>query len=135
MFKLGRASEKNLAGAEEPLKRVVRRAIQISDVDFSVIQSLRSLAEQRQSFANGNSWTMDSKHLPNENGEAEAVDIYPWVNGKTNHAPQYYARIAKAMFAAAAEEGYPLEWGGFWWKDESKEETGLDMPHFARYRW
>lgn len=132
MFSLSEQSEANLAGAEMSLKKVVRRAIEITDVDFSVIESIRTEEQQRQNVADGVSWTMDSKHLPNHNGYAEAVDLYPWVNGRTNHARKYYDRIAKAMFAAAAEQGYPLAWGGFW--KGSDGETGLDMPHFERYR-
>lgn len=129
-FHLSQNSEDALSGAELPLKKVVRRAIEITDVDFSVIETLRSEEQQRQNIENGVSWTMDSKHLPNHNGYAEAVDLYPWVNGRTNHDRKYYDRIAKAMFEAAAEVGYPLTWGGFWWKDNGS--TGRDCPHFER---
>jgi len=129
-FQLSQDSLDALAGAEPGLRNVVLRAIEITDVDFSVIQTIRSEAQQRINIENGVSWTMDSKHLPNENDEVEAVDIYPWHGGQTDHSPELYDRIAKAMFQAAAEQGYPLTWGGFWWKDDGT--TGRDRPHFER---
>lgn len=125
-YKLGTASNNRLLTCTFDLQRVVQRAIEISDVDFSVVEGVRTEEQQRQNIENGVSWTMDSKHLPDANGKARAVDIYPWVNGQTNHDPEFYKRIARAMFMAASREGVEVWWGGFW----RGGEPFKDAPHW-----
>jgi peptidoglycan L-alanyl-D-glutamate endopeptidase CwlK len=120
MFKLGSTSSKTLGTCVHQLQDVVRRALELSDVDFSVIEGIRSIDTQRQYVAEGLSWTMDSKHLT-----GRAVDLYPWVDGETSHEPAHYNRVAKAMFAAAQELGVTIEWGGFWYTHVN------DKPHWA----
>ena len=123
MFKLGSASQRNLDSVDPMLAAVVRRAIQITDVDFSVVEGLRTPERQKQLYADGDSWTLDSKHLV-----GKAVDIYPWVNGATSHNRNHYDRVALAMQKACAELGVHLIWGGFW--QDSQGQTGLDCPHW-----
>lgn len=122
IYRLGRASNQHLEGGKPDIVAVVRRAIQITQVDFSVVDCLRTVAEQRENIKNGVSWTMDSRHMPDQDGLAFAVDIYPYHEGKTQHRPWLYRKIAKAMFRAAIELGVDIEWGGFW--------KGPDMPHW-----
>ncbi len=118
MFKLGSRSLKHLEGVNKNLASVVHEAIKLTEVDFSVVDGLRTVEEQRQLVKEGRSKTMNSRHL-----KGTAVDIYPWVNGKTSHAAAHYAEIAKAMFAAAANLNIELEWGGEW-------KTFVDKPHW-----
>lgn len=125
-YKLGTSSSKKLMTCTFSLQKVVEIAISISDVDFSVVEGVRTEAQQRLNIKNGVSWTMNSKHLANANGKARAVDIYPWVNGRTSHDPEHYKRIARAMFMAAAREGVEIWWGGFW----KGGEPFKDAPHW-----
>lgn len=121
-YKLGTASKRNLATIHRVGQRIVERAITITDVDFSAVNGIRTRAEQRKNITDGVSWTMDSYHLPDEDGNVFAIDIYPWVDGETSHEESDYNRVAKAMFQAAQEvdmEGYRLEWGGFWNKPQN----------------
>ncbi len=129
-FSPGTASKRNLEGLCDDMTRVVMRAYEISEVDFSVIESRRTEAEQRGYMMNKKSWTMDSDHLfedPDGTGVL-AVDLYPWVDDTTSHLPVDYKFLAKAMFRAAGELGVQIKWGGFW--------TGrrTDKPHFAKRR-
>ena len=126
MYRLGKASNKHLEGGKPDIVSVVRRAIEISRMDFSVVDCLRTILEQQENIRKGVSWTMDSRHLPDGDGMAFAVDIYPYRDGRTQHRPWMYRRIAKAMFAAAIELGVDIEWGGFW--------KNLDMPHWQLSR-
>lgn len=52
-FKFSQRSEKNLAGVNPDLVKVVRRALEISPVDFGVTEGLRSTDRQRQLVADG----------------------------------------------------------------------------------
>ncbi len=121
MYKLGKASLRNLGGVDKDLQAIVHRVIEISKVDFSVVEGMRTIEEQKALVDAGKSWTLDSYHL-----KGKAVDIYPWANGATSHDPEHYKKIAKAMFRASQELGVVLEWGGFW------NEKQLDMPHWQK---
>lgn len=127
MYKLGARSRSHLSEGKPSIIRVVQRAIQITTVDFSVVDCRRTISEQEANILTGVSWTLDSRHLPDTSDNlAFAVDIYPWHEGKTNHSVTLYRKIAAAMFRAGIEEGIDIEWGGFW-------ETP-DNPHWQLSR-
>ena len=113
-FILGNRSCARLAGVHPRLVRVVERAIQITEQDFEVHCGSRTLAEQRAHIAAGTSWTLNSKHLPQSDGFAHAVDLVPLVGGKLSWDWGGCYTIAAAMSAAAAEHRVQLRWGGVW---------------------
>lgn len=123
-FSLGTVSKEKLATTHHQLQAVVELAIAMTDVDFSFVEGIRTVEQQAENIKNGVSWTMDSNHLPDENGDVLAGDIYPWVNGNTSHKREHYKRVAKAMFAAAQELNIDIDWGGFWGGEQE------DMPHW-----
>lgn len=108
---LGTRSLKNLEGVHPDLVKVVKRAIQITDQDFTVIEGLRSYARQKELVAKGASKTLNSRHLT-----GHAVDIVPWVNGTISWNWLFYPAIATAMKQAAKELDVDVEWGGNWKK-------------------
>ena len=63
MYKLSNRSLDRLSGVDDRLVEVVKAAIQETEVDFGVIQGLRTLEEQKKLFESGASQTMKSKHL------------------------------------------------------------------------
>lgn len=110
-FQLGAASLQRLAGVHPDLVKVVKRAIEITPIDFTVLEGLRSRERQRQLVAKGASKTMNSRHIT-----GHAVDIAPLVNGKVSWDWQYYHPLAAAVKQAAREVGVVVEWGGDWRK-------------------
>ncbi|KHS93251.1 bacteriophage P7 related protein [Pectobacterium brasiliense] len=118
MFTLGSVSEKNLIGVHCDLVRVVRRALELTTIDFRVIEGLRTKERQRQLVNSGSSTTMNSRHLT-----GHAIDIVPLPDGKVSWDWKYFYPLAEAMKRAADELGVPLEWGGDW-------KTFKDGPHF-----
>lgn len=117
-FILGATSLKRLEGVHPDLVRVVKRAIKITDTDFTVLEGVRTLAKQREYVAAGASKTMNSRHLT-----GHAVDLGALVGGKVRWDWPLYHKIAKAMKQAAKELGIPLTWGGDW-------PRFRDGPHF-----
>lgn len=113
-FKLGQGSLNKLEGVHPELVEVVNEAIEITEVDFSVVDGLRTIEEQKEYVAKGVSWTMDSKHLPQEDEFSHAVDLVPWINGQSRWELQPMFKIAEAMRAAAIVVGVDLRWGGNW---------------------
>jgi peptidoglycan L-alanyl-D-glutamate endopeptidase CwlK len=121
-FKLSKRSLNNLAGVHPDLVAVVKRAIEITPVDFSVTQGLRTLEQQRAYVAAGASSTMNSRHLT-----GHAVDLAAWIGREIRWDWPLYHKIAVAMKQAASELNISLEWGGDW-------KTFKDGPHFQLSR-
>ena len=118
MYNLGSRSLRRLEGVHPDLVAVVKRAIAITEVDFTVLEGMRSLTRQRQLYSTGKSMTMNSRHLT-----GHAVDIAPWINGSVSWDWGHYYPMASAMKQAAQELDVDLEWGGDW-------QTFPDGPHF-----
>jgi peptidoglycan L-alanyl-D-glutamate endopeptidase CwlK len=125
-YSLSKKSIDNLAGVHPDLVKVVRRAIQLTPVDFRVNEGLRTLARQKQLVAAGASRTMKSRHITghavdlvavmdlDHDGTVETQEMFHW---------PLYPKIAEAMKQAASELGVKIEWGGAW-------RTFKDGPHF-----
>ena len=118
MFKLGKRSIERLQGVKTDLVRVVERAIELSTVDFTVLEGLRSPERQQTLVASGASQTLNSRHIT-----GHAVDLGAWVDNQVDWSWPLYHKIANAMKAAATELGIPIVWGGDW-------KTFKDGPHF-----
>lgn len=108
MFKLSKRSLNNLQGVKPPLVAVVHRAIQITEVDFVVIEGVRTLKRQQELVNQGASQTLNSKHLT-----GDAVDLAAWLGTIRWELPLYF-KIADAVKQAAIEQGVPVRWGGAW---------------------
>lgn len=117
-FKLGPRSLLNLRGVHPDLVRVVKRAIGISTIDFTVIEGLRSLARQKELLAKGATKTLRSRHI-----HGFAVDIAPYVGGSIRWDWPLFDQIETAMKEAARLENVKIEWGGDW-------VTFKDGPHW-----
>lgn len=108
-FRLSKKSLEKLESVEEPLQKVVFRAIELTEVDFGVDEGERSDEQQAKNYANGSSRVKHSLHQ-----DRKAVDLCAYVNGKRNYDWIFYEWIADAMFDAADELGVEIEWGGAW---------------------
>lgn len=117
-YSLSKKSRDRLSGVHPDLAKVVERAIEITEVDFAVLEGVRSKARQEQLVAAGASQTMNSRHLT-----GHAVDLGAMVSGTVRWDWPLYFKVADAMKNAAVELGTPLEWGGDWKKFK-------DGPHF-----
>lgn len=127
-FKLSKRSLQRLEGLDEGLVRVVKRAIQITDVDFGVIQGLRTIEEQRELVRKGASQTMKSKHLT-----GDAVDLMAYIGGKGSWELTVYDNIADAMKVAAIDEDVAIRWGAAWHIDDIREWDGTMQDAMDSY--
>ena len=123
MYKLSLRSRQRLSGVNPLLVEVVKRAIEITEMDFFVGEGLRSVERQKRLVASGASRTMNSRHIT-----GHAVDLHPYpykgdhdVDGVPN-SDDYdaYEPIVDAMRQAAEELGVSLVHGFDW---------GWDAPH------
>ena len=108
-FSLSQRSLDKLAGVDQRLADVVKRAIQITTVDFGVTCGLRTQAEQQRLVDTGASQTLDSNHV-----KGKAVDLVAYVGNRASWELNLYDDIALAMKVAARELKVPIRWGAAW---------------------
>lgn len=145
-FRFSRRSENNLATIKPALSAVVRRALELTTVDFVVIEGLRTLQKQKEYVKKGVSQTMNSKHLT-----GDAVDLMAYIGNRGSWEMPLYFEIAEAMRRASEELAVDIRWGGAWtvpsirfWDDsmerayneyiaarrKQKRTPFIDGPHF-----
>lgn len=121
-YKLGEKSLSKLVGVHPDLVKVVKRAIEITECDFTITEGLRTKERQAQLFKEKKTTTMNSRHLT-----GHAVDLAAWIivdkKGTISWDWKYYYIIEKAMKQAAKELEVPIEWGGDW-------KSFKDAPHW-----
>jgi len=118
IYTLSKKSRDRLAGVHPDLVKVVERAIEITEIDFAVLEGVRSKTRQEQLVKAGASQTMRSRHLT-----GHAVDLGAYVAGSVRWDWPLYHKLAVAVKQAAAELQVPIEWGGDW-------TTFKDGPHW-----
>ena len=116
MYKLGTRSKQSLSGVHVDLVAVVKRAIEITEVDFSVIEGIRHIERQRQLVKTGKSTTLNSRHIT-----GHAVDMVPYPVDWEDL--ERFELMAEAMKSASEELEIPIVWGGDW-------KSFYDAPHF-----
>ncbi len=122
-FRFSKRSEGNLVGVNPDLVKVVRRALELTAVDFIVIEGVRTEQRQAELKAAGKSKTLDGRHLT-----GHAVDLFPvggdWDNYKC------WLPVLDAMHQAGAELGVRLRFGITWTNNPyDKPARFLDAPH------
>lgn len=123
-FDLTPRDVERLAGVHPDLVRVVRRAAQISPIEFRVLEGLRTRERQAQLVKQGASQTLRSRHIT-----GHAVDLAPYLDTDGDgdrevswHWPHYH-QLAPWVKLAAEQESVKITWGGSW-------RTFVDGPHW-----
>ena len=115
-YKLGTRSLQNLSGVHPDMVAEVKRAIEITEQDFTVIEGIRNVSRQRELYKAGKSTTMNSRHIT-----GHAVDMVPWPVDWNDL--ERFEVMSEAMKKAAEELDIPIKWGGDW-------KSFYDAPHF-----
>lgn len=105
------------------LRTLMLEAIKTSPIDFTVIETVRTLEQQRKNLAKGVSKTLKSRHIPSSNKSSlcEAVDIAPYpINWKDINS---FKKLAEHIKKTADMLKISIEWGGDW-------KTFKDYPHY-----
>jgi len=125
MFKFGSKSLKliNNAKLHPKLKQLLNEAIKTSPIDFTVIETIRTIEQQRINVAKGVSKTMKSRHIPstNKSGLCEAVDIAPYpINWKDI---KKFIQLSEHIKNVAKQLNINITYGGDW-------KSFKDYPHY-----
>lgn len=153
-FKLSSASLAKLEGVHPRLRQLVERAIEITTVDFKVIEGVRSKEQAWINWGKGRTpaecqakgvpvkyakpaeakvtWVnnpLGTKHMIQADGFGHAVDLLPAPYDWKDLGP--FDAVADAMTRAGVELGIRFRWGADWDADGKPRERGeTDNPHF-----
>lgn len=109
-YKFSKRSASRLATCHPDLQKVLNEVIK--HVDCTIIEGIRTVETQEEYVRTGKSKTMNSKHLPQDDGYSHAVDViaYPiqWENEARNYM---FAGFVKGV---AASMGIKLRLGADW---------------------
>ncbi len=109
-FALSERSLIKLRGVDDRLVHVVRRAIEITTVDFGVVEGLRTPERQIELFNKGASQVREGgTHV-----EGKAVDLMAYLDDRASWELNLYDNIADAMKQAAIEKNVAVRWGAAW---------------------
>jgi peptidoglycan L-alanyl-D-glutamate endopeptidase CwlK len=140
MFTFSERSLNNLKGVHPKLVAVVKRALELTPIDFTVLEGVRSQDRQNELWAQGRTkpgpvvtWVQTSgTHGVQGDGYGHAVDLAPYPIDWNDL--RRFDQLANTMMAAARELGVTLRWGGNWDMDVVIHERGeSDSPHFELF--
>ena len=127
-FNLSQKSLNRLEGVNDDMVRVVKKAIELTKVDFGVICGLRTVEEQEELVAKGASQTMKSKHI-----DGLAVDLMAYLGGRASWELNLYDDIADSMKEAAKLENVGIRWGAAWHIDDIRSWDGTMQDAMNAY--
>lgn len=114
-FYFGNRSRQNLKGVHPQLVELAQRMLAETAIDFTVIDGVRTLEEQRKNVAKGASTTMNSKHLIQNDGYSHAFDIAIFTaDGKYIKDLAPYTVLGELAERIADDMGINFTWGGRW---------------------
>tara|TARA_R110000803_G_C11900959_1_gene312097 strand:+ start:354 stop:812 length:459 start_codon:yes stop_codon:yes gene_type:complete len=124
---LSSRSRDRLSGVKPDLADTVKRALELSPIDFGVSEGKRTLERQKLLVSQGASQTMKSKHLT-----GDAADLVGYLDAHVSWEMSIYCKIADAVRQAAIETGVSIRWGGAWQvRDIRLHEGGMDEAQDA----
>lgn len=147
MFHLSDRSLGKLVGVNQNLVKCVKRAIEITTVDFGVVDGVRTPEKQLEYYNKG----MSQIAVGGNHVFGRAVDLMAYVGERGSWELSLYDNIADAMKQAAIELDVGIRWGAAWhipdirkWNGtmemamndyiDSRRKKGqrpfIDAPHF-----
>ena len=127
-FKYGKSSVKRLNSCEPKLQLLMKRVLEKSKVDISILCGHRNEEDQNAAVREKKSKVSfpNSKH---NSFPSRAVDVAPypidWKNIERFHD------LATLILDTAEEMEIELRWGGDWDMDgDTTDQTFNDLPHF-----
>lgn len=147
-FKFGQRSINMLATVDPKLQQLAIRALELSSIDFAVVQGNRTIEMQQELFGKGRSETECAQHgvpprfarpferkvtntMHSNHIGGNAIDIAPFVDGKINWDEDgklgVWPKLAAAFKMAGGQLGTVVYWGGDF-------STFTDRPHFSLVR-
>lgn len=142
-FVFGDRSLNNLSQTHPKMQELARKALEVSEQDFTIICGYRSKAEQEDCFARGTTKVHYPNSAHNQTDSAGkprscAIDVmpYPFTNWNDPAMLDGWRKINEAFVKASKETGIPFRWGGDFNRDGNKTTSdSWDKPHYELHPW
>ena len=131
-YQFGKTSRQNLATCHLDLQWIIREALAVGLIDFSVTEGHRLKARQDSLYPKKSKvkWP-NSKH---NKAPSDAVDVVPYVNGSASYKYQHCIFLAGIILTCAKKIGFEVRWGGNWDMDGEPvtDQDFKDLVHYER---
>ena len=123
-FKFGKKSLEllNKPGLDKRLVELCNKVIEITPIDFSIVETIRTKERQKELFESGKSKTMNSKHL-----EGKAIDIVGCYE-KYEKARDIFFLVG-LFYGVASMMGIKIRVGVLWENDSINKNKWVDAYH------
>lgn len=136
MYHYGTKSNEKLDSCHPALAQIMRKALERSPYDITIIHGWRGEEVQNSLFdakLSKTPWPASKHNNTNADGQplSLAVDFAPWVNNTIDWEDNLiFSVLAGIIMATAAELGYTVRWGGDWDGDgSSRDQSFMDIGH------
>ena len=137
MKKFSTRSLKELETCHEDLQEIMKKALELTVIDFGISEGYRTRKRQNLLYKQGKSKVDGIKTLGKHNhNPSMAVDIYAWVGGKASWEDEHLCYLGgliigvyKILYYRRAIR-YHLRWGGNWDNTGDIGRGFKDLPHF-----
>jgi peptidoglycan L-alanyl-D-glutamate endopeptidase CwlK len=124
-YTLSQKSLDRLKGVHPDLVKVVKRAIELTPIDFRITEGLRTRERQAYLLKKGATRTMNSRHIT-----GHAIDFVALPDGVVSWDFPLYTQISAAFQKAADELKVPIIWGGSWKSFKDGPHIELNRKHY-----
>lgn len=134
-YYLGKRSKENLSTCTDRIQMVVKKVISLGIMDLSVTEGARGKTLQDKYFETGKSkvkWPNSKHNILKEGDKSYAVDIVPYINGKSSYKLSHCCCLAMLIIGVGAMMGVKIRWGGNWDMDGEPitDQDFQDLVHF-----
>lgn len=124
-YRFSSQSEQILNGVRAELRTLAHRVLEISPIDFAIVEGYRDKKRQLQLYREGRSRTLNSKHCM-----GMAIDVVPYMGGKADYAAVEDCCFIAGMFLAVANQcDLKIRLGAIWDRDSIKNNAFVDVWH------
>lgn len=108
-FYFSTRSKDNLNEVHPKLQELAKCALNVSPVDFVVVDGLRTEAEHQENLRKGVSWIKRSRHQ-----DGCAIDVAAYHQGQVSYEPDLYYKISGSFYFCSQKMDIPIISGGEW---------------------
>ncbi len=129
MFKFGKQSLSRLEKVHPDLILIANEVLKFFDIFVMPMGGVRTRADQIVLIKSGKSETLNSKHIPGEDGFSHAIDIAPYPYEPKN--VERFKEMSDLFLLIAEDKDIEIRWGGDWDGDgDTNDQTFNDLFHF-----
>jgi len=129
-------SERRLETVDLALQHLMRQALALELIDFSIVEGFRPRQIQDEYYAKGTSKVRWPNSRHNAQPYAMAVDAVPYVRNTLSYNYNHCCFLAGVIMSLAKKISVHIRWGGNWNGDLEPitDQDFQDLVHYELYK-